>query len=60
MHNRAPLSLYPHSTLMYRVCMYCHELVGVKDGGGIAGVTSSVCPPCLDMQIGVIGERRAA
>jgi len=28
-------------------CMHCHKDMGEKDGEGVEGTTSSICPECL-------------
>lgn len=29
------------------VCIYCREVKGQKKGHGVAGVSSTICPPCM-------------
>lgn len=34
------------TTVLKIICMVCHKPMGEKDGEGIEGVTSSICPKC--------------
>jgi hypothetical protein len=29
------------------ICMHCEELLGVKDGVHVAGISHGICPDCL-------------
>ncbi|WP_298432315.1 hypothetical protein [Geobacter sp.] len=30
-------------------CMFCHRIIGMKEGHGVTGKTSSICGACLDV-----------
>ena len=34
------------------VCAWCGKKMGVKDGGGITGISHSICPACYEKVIG--------
>jgi DNA-directed RNA polymerase subunit RPC12/RpoP len=42
--------LYPHTpqkhTVLMIVCAWCGKPMGEKDGKGVEGTTSSICPEC--------------
>lgn len=33
-------------TVLTIQCMDCHKYLGEKDGGGVEGITSTLCKPC--------------
>lgn len=35
-------------TVMEIECAWCNELIGYKDGLGVTGPTSGICPKCKD------------
>ena len=34
------------NTVLVRACSWCHKELGTKDGQGISGETSTICPEC--------------
>lgn len=47
--NKEPL--YPHipkSTILKIVCAWCGQPMGEKEGKGVEGTTSTICPDCRE------------
>lgn len=37
-----------YCTVIYTICMHCHEFMGTKDGSGISGTSHGICNNCRE------------